>query len=117
MSRIFGSYVDLYRLSTNLFTMNDTDIDWAVYHQIPDAGIALAELSLQLGLDSGTILASVSRLEKNHLVLCSDEQVKPLSINDFIMSSMLSESTASPDSAFEDDFGVYIENGVIKVRK
>lgn len=97
--------------------MNDTDVDWEVYHQIPDAGISIDELSAQLGFDRDIVLVSISRLEKSHLVLRSDEQVAPLSINDFFMASMLSDVTSSAGSAPEDDFGVYIENGVIKVRK
>ncbi|HJJ35772.1 MAG TPA: hypothetical protein O0X27_01205 [Methanocorpusculum sp.] len=97
--------------------MNDTDVDWAVYHQVPDGGTTVDELSLQLGLERDVILASLSRLEKSHLVIYNGERVSPLSINDFFIASMLSDATASPGAAAEDDFGVYIENGVIKVRK
>lgn len=93
--------------------MNDTDVDWAVYHAIPDAGTTIDEISAVSGLSREEVLASVSRLEKSRLVLQQGEQVSPLSITDFLLAGSLAESMKQPD----DDFGVYIENGVIKVRK
>ena len=96
--------------------MNDEDADWKIYHLIPDDGISVDDLIQQSKMTREEVLASVSRLEKIFLVQCSGERITPLSINDFLIASTLcgdSSKAASP----EDDFGIYIENGVIKVRK
>ncbi len=117
-NKVSSPYVALYPLSANLFTMNDTDVDWTVYHLIADAGTTIEDISAKSGLEREDVLASVARLEKTRLVLREDERVNPLSINDFLLAGVLSgtdgQSTAETGN---DDCEVYIENGIIKVRK
>lgn len=96
--------------------MNDEDADWKIYHLIPDDGISVDDLIQQSKMTRDEVLASASRLEKIFLVQCSGDKISPLSINDFLLASAL--CGASPKAeAPEDDFGIYIENGIIKVRK
>lgn len=96
--------------------MNDEDADWKIYHLIPDDGISVDDLIQQSKMTRDEVLASASRLEKIFLVQCSGDKISPLSINDFLLASTL--CGASPKAeAPEDDFGIYIENGIIKVRK
>ena len=85
--------------------MRDEDIDFKIYHLIPDEGRSISEIAEQTCLDS------LSRLEKSRLIMVRGEIACPLSITDFIFASQLANAPA------EDDCGIYIENGVIKVRK
>ena len=92
--------------------MRDEDIDWKIYHLIPDGtSVPIAELAEKTCLDEETVRASLSRLEKSRLIMVRGEIACPLSITDFIFASQLANAPA------EDDCGIYIENGVIKVRK
>lgn len=92
--------------------MKDEDVDWNIYHLIPDEGILLQDLIEKSGMEKESVLASAARLEKIHLVHCDGEKVCPVSINDFLITETLCGGAEK-----EDDFGIYIENGVIKVRK
>ena len=91
--------------------MRDEDIDWKIYHLIPDEGRAISELAEQTCLDEEAVRASLSRLEKSRLVMVRGDRACPLSITDFIFASLIVNAPA------DDDCGIYIENGVIKVRK
>lgn len=91
--------------------MRDEDVDWKIYHLIPDEGRTISELAEQASLDEETVRASLARLEKSRLVMVRGDTACPLSITDFIFASQLSSAPA------EDDCGIYIENGIIKVRK
>lgn len=97
--------------------MNDEDADWKLYHLIPDEGIPVDDLIQQSGMTRDEVLASAARLEKIRLVQCSGDVICPLSINDFLIASTLCGCSSSKAAEPEDDFGIYIENGVIKVRK
>jgi len=94
--------------------MHDEDIDWNIYHQIPDGqdGISIPELAEKLGLDEDAVVDSLIRLEDKHLVLVKGDRAYPLSITDFLFASQIKEATSGLE-----DMGIYIENGVIKVRK
>ncbi|MDO5846794.1 MAG: hypothetical protein Q4Q20_00625 [Methanocorpusculum sp.] len=94
--------------------MNDEDTDWKIYHLIPDEGIAFDELIKVSGMTKETVLASAARLEKILLVHTADDRVCPVSVNDFLISETLCGGGGAEK---EDDLGIYIENGVIKVRK
>ena len=91
--------------------MRDEDIDFKIYHLIPDEGRSISEIAEQTCLDEETVRASLSRLEKSRLIMVRGELACHLSITDFIFASQLANAPA------EDDCGIYIENGVIKVRK
>ncbi|HJJ32478.1 MAG TPA: hypothetical protein O0X25_02515 [Methanocorpusculum sp.] len=94
--------------------MSDDDIDWMIYHLVPDGeeGVAIPELSAKTGLDTDTVLDSLIRLEDKHLVIVKGDCVFPLSISDFLFASQLKEATSGLE-----DLGIYIEDGIIKVKK
>lgn len=96
--------------------MNDTDVDWMIYHLVPDEGSTIDIISEKSGINRNEVLSSISRLENTHLVHCDGEKVFPVSIHDFILSGILT-GKSSQGKGNEDDYGIYIENGVIKVRK
>lgn len=92
--------------------MKDEDVDWKIYHLIPDGEtVPISELAEKSCLDEETVRASLARLEKSRLVMVKGDAACPLSITDFIFASQLASTPA------EDECGIYIENGVIKVRK
>ncbi len=91
--------------------MKDEDVDWKIYHLLPDGQtIPIQDLAAQSGLDEQTVRASLARLEKSRLVMVKGDCACPLSITDFIFASQIASQP-------EDDCGIYIENGIIKVRK
>lgn len=94
--------------------MHDEDIDWSLYHLIPDGedGIAIPELARKAGLDEDAVVDSLIRLEDKHLVLVKGDRAYPLSITDFLFASQIKQATSGLE-----DMGIYIEDGVIKVRK
>lgn len=94
--------------------MSDEDTDWKIYHLIPDEGITFDELIKASGMAEETVRASTARLEKIRLVHTADERICPVSVNDFLISETLCGTGGTEK---EDDLGIYIENGVIKVRK
>lgn len=92
--------------------MRDEDVDWKIYHLIPDGTtVPIAELAEKSCLDEETVRASLARLEKSRLVMVKGDAACPLSFTDFLFASQIENTPA------EDDCGIYIENGVIKVRK
>jgi len=75
---------------------------------IPENGMrTIAELAEQSGFSRDEVLASLARLEKACLIYVKGENVCALSINDMFM---MNEIRNAPSD-------IYIENGVIKVRK
>jgi len=94
--------------------MNDEDIDWEIYHKIPDGqdGISIPELAASIGISEDSVVDSLIRLEDKHLVIVKGDRAYPLSITDFLFASQIKEATSGLE-----DMGIYIEDGVIKVRK
>ncbi len=88
--------------------MRNEDVDWALYHMIPDNGTpTITELVERSDFSRDEVRASLARLEKACLIYVKGENVCPLSINDMFM---MNEIMNAPSD-------IYIENGVIKVRK
>lgn len=93
--------------------MKDEDIDWKIYHLLPDGvPTQITDLMEQTGLDEETVRSSLARLEKSCLVMVEGNFASPLSITDFFLAKQLTEF-----QKVEDDMGIFLENGVIKVRK
>ena len=88
--------------------MRNEDIDWALFHCIPECGnMTVAELAERSLFSVEEIKASLARLEKACLIHVAGDTVCALSLNDMFI---LNEIKNAPS-------GIYIENGVIKVRK
>ena len=89
--------------------MKEEDVDWRVYHRIPDNTIiAEQELAESLGLDAKTIDASLARLEHSCLIERSVGNVRMLSFGEALLRN---QCKYAPDLPYT------IENGVIRARK
>jgi predicted transcriptional regulator len=88
--------------------MRNEDVDWALFHMIPENGTrTIAELAEQSGFSEDEIMASLARLQKACLIHVKDEVVCALSITDMFMMNEMQHASSD----------IYIENGIIKVRK
>ncbi|MEA5038124.1 hypothetical protein SDC9_31499 [bioreactor metagenome] len=88
--------------------MRNEDIDWSIFHCIPECGsVTIAELAERSLFSADEIKASLARLERACLIHVDGEKVCALSLNDMFI---LNEIKNAPSD-------IYIENGVIKVRK
>ncbi|HJJ46725.1 MAG TPA: hypothetical protein O0X32_00490 [Methanocorpusculum sp.] len=94
--------------------MSDEDTEWIIYHMVPNGeeGIAIPDLATKTGLDTDTVADALIRLEDKHLVIVKGGRVFPLSISDFLFSSQIKDTISDLE-----DLGIYIENGVIKLKK
>lgn len=89
--------------------MKEESVDWVVYHFIGANGpISIEELSVAADLSGEETERSVRRLEENMLVERRDGQVRVLSFQESLLRCQL---------RYMDHSLVYIENGIIKVRK
>lgn len=89
--------------------MREEERDWAVYCLISE-GSATARESIggMLNLDPDTVEESLRRLEANLLIGREGTELRVLSIG---------ESIVRCQARYDNDFPVYVENGVIKVRQ
>ncbi|HJJ43739.1 MAG TPA: hypothetical protein O0X66_02180 [Methanocorpusculum sp.] len=88
--------------------MKNEDVDWTLFHMIPECGTkGIAELVIQSGFLEDETRASLVRLEKACLIHVKGENVCALSINDMLMMNEIKNA----------DCGIYIEDGIIKVKK
>ena len=88
--------------------MRNEDVDWALFHMIPENGTrTIAELAEQSGFSEDEIRASLARLQKACLIHVKGEVVCALSITDMFMMNEMQHASSD----------IYIENGIIKVRK
>jgi hypothetical protein len=84
-------------------------IDWELYHMLTDARpVTIAELVERSGWNRSVVEASISRLENNCLIAIVGDSVNLLSLSDILM---LNEMMHFPDMQ------IYVENGVIRVKK
>ncbi len=89
--------------------MREEDLDWAVYHGIPQAGsVTVGDLTAATGLEPGAVMASLERLERYLLVRRSGEAVRLLSIQESLIECQCRNT---------DDMPFTIENGVIKAKR
>ena len=89
--------------------MNDEDVDWQIYHLIPEASATTpTELSLKSGLDEAIVAASLERLTRSCLIECPGDSVRMLNFGEALLRNQFK---------YENDLPFTIENGVIKARK
>mgnify|MGYP000897567473 CR=1 FL=1 len=89
--------------------MRNEDVDWSLFHLIPENETrTISELVEKSGFSRDEVVSSLARLEKNRLIQMAGEIVHALSINDMFILNEVCNSAESD---------IYIENGIIKVRK
>jgi hypothetical protein len=89
--------------------MRNEDVDWTLFHLIPENEIpTISELIDKSGFSRDEVVSSLARLEKDCLIQVIGENVHALSINDIFMMNEVNNDAQSD---------IYIENGIIKVRK
>ena len=89
--------------------MNAEDVDWLVYHRLPECGeIATDTLAENCGIDKEILAASLARLEKSCLIQRSGTNVRMLNFGEALLRNQCK---------YEKDLPYVIENGVIKARK
>jgi hypothetical protein len=89
--------------------VREEDLDWAVYHGIPQTGsITVGDLAAATGFEPGAVMASLERLERYLLIRRSGEAVRLLSVQ---------ESLIECQCRYTDDMPFFIENGVIKAKR
>ena len=89
--------------------MRNEDVDWTLFHLIPENEIpTISELIDKSGFSRDEVVSSLARLEKDYLIQVIGENVHALSITEIFMMHEVTSSNQSD---------IYIENGIIKVRK
>lgn len=89
--------------------MKPEDVDWLVYHRIPEnAVITEKELLESCGLDAADLTRSLARLESSCLVERCEGGVRMLNVGEALIRNQCK---------YEPDLPYTIENGVIKARK
>ncbi|WP_292517783.1 MarR family transcriptional regulator [Methanoculleus sp.] len=90
--------------------MREEDLDWAVYHGIPQTGsITVEDLAAATGLEPGAVTASLERLEHYLLVRRTGDTVRLLSIQESLIECQCRYTA--------DDLPFVIENGVVRAKK
>ena len=89
--------------------MKEEDVDWLVYHRIPEgAPITADALAADCGLGVPDVNASLVRLERSCLVERSGGSVRLFSVGEALIRNQLK---------YEEDLPFTIENGVIREKK
>ena len=89
--------------------MKEEDVDWLVYHQIPEGGSLTPDaLAAGSGLGIPEVEASVARLEQACLVERTGSSVRLLSFGEARIRNQLK---------YEEDLPFTMENGVIREKK
>lgn len=89
--------------------MKEEDIDWMVYHLIPEGdGISREDLVRKSGLDTTAISASLERLGRSFLIEQNQKTIRLLSVGEALIKCQAKYDKSLP---------FVIENGVIKERK
>ncbi|HQD25334.1 MULTISPECIES: hypothetical protein [Methanoculleus] len=90
--------------------MREEDLDWAVYHGIPQSGsITVEDLVATTGFEPGAVRASLERLEHYLLIRRSGEAVRLLSIEESLIECQCRHT--------KEDLPFVIENGVIRAKR
>ena len=90
--------------------MREEDLDWTVYHCIPENGsITTPDLVAATGFEPGAVMASLERLEHYLLVRRSGDGVRLLSIQESLIECQCRHTT--------EDLPFVIENGVIRAKR
>ena len=89
--------------------MKEEDVDWLVYHRIPEGAPVTADaLAASCDLGIPEVEASITRLERSCLVERSGSSVRLLSFGEALIRNQLK---------YEADLPFTMENGVIKEKK
>ena len=89
--------------------MKEEDVDWLVYHRIPEGTPVTADaLAEKCGLGIPDVEASVTRLERSCLVERAGSSVRQLSFGEALIKNQVK---------YEKDLPFTIENGVIREKK
>ncbi|KAF5085030.1 hypothetical protein DSECCO2_73530 [anaerobic digester metagenome] len=89
--------------------MREEDLDWTVYHRIPETGdITVEDLVETTGFEPGAVTASLERLEHHLLIRKSGETVRLLSIQESLIECQCRHT--------REDLPFVIENGVIRAK-
>ncbi|MDD3932976.1 MAG: MarR family transcriptional regulator [Methanoculleus sp.] len=90
--------------------MREEDLDWVVYHRIPETGgITAEDLVATTGFESGAVAASLERLERYLLVRRSGEMVHLLSLQESLIGCQC--------RCAKDNMPFVIENGIIRAKR
>lgn len=90
--------------------MREEDLDWAIYHRIPETdGITVEDLAAATGFEPGAVTASLERLERYLLVRRSGKTVRLLSIQESLIECQCRHT--------REDLPFVIENGVVRAKK
>lgn len=86
--------------------MKEADVDWLVYHRIPEGSSVSADvLADRCGLQVPEVEASLARLERSCLVERSGSSVRILSVGEALLRNQLN---------YEEDLPFVLEDGVVK---
>ena len=89
--------------------MKEEDVDWLVYHQLPDGEPVNSDtLATRCGLKVSDVEASLTRLERSCLVERTGSSVRMLTFGEALLKNQVK---------YEEDLPFTIENGVIKEKK
>ena len=89
--------------------MKEEDVDWLVYHQLPEGNSVTANaLAAGCGLGMPEVEASLTRLERSCLIERTGSVVRLLSFGEALIRNQVK---------YEEDLPFTIENGVIKAKK
>ena len=89
--------------------MREEDLDWAVYHRIPETGdITVEDLVADTGFEPGAVTASLERLEHYLLIRKTGKMVRLLSIQESLIECQCRHT--------REDLPFVIENGVIRAK-
>jgi len=90
--------------------VREEDLDWAVYHGIPQTGtITVEDLISVTGFEPDAVMASLERLEHYLLIQRSGGRIRLLSIQESLIACRSRHSRV--------DLPFVIENGVIRAKK
>jgi predicted transcriptional regulator len=89
--------------------VKEEDVDWLVYHQIPEGTcVTVDALAVKSGRRVPEVEATLTRLERACLVERTGNTVRLLSFGEALIKNQVK---------YEKDLPFTIENGVIKVKK
>jgi len=89
--------------------VKDEDVDWQIYHLIPEGSATTAgELCSKSGFDAAIVAASLERLKRSCLIECPGDSVRMLNFGEALLRNQFK---------YEKNLPFTIENGVIKARK
>ncbi|MDK2915475.1 MAG: hypothetical protein PWR25_32 [Euryarchaeota archaeon] len=90
--------------------MREEDLDWAIYHRIPETGgITVDDLVAATGIEPDAVTASLERLEHYLLIRKTGETVRLLSIQESLVACQCRHAM--------DDLPFVIENGVVRAKR